>query len=53
MSEEEGNEEFHLNLCRLKLKKQTRFHAPSKATANVERKKKGSHHDANRRTAPF
>jgi len=51
--EEEGNEEFHLNLCRLGLKKQTRYHAPSKVIANVERQKKGSHHDANRPTAPF
>ena len=39
MPEEEGNEEFSLNLCTLKLKKQTRFDAPSKVIANVERKK--------------
>jgi len=53
MPEEKENEEFHLNMCGLKSKKQTRFHVPSKMIANVQRKKKGSHHDANRRTARF
>jgi hypothetical protein len=40
MPEKEENEEFRLNLCRLKLKKQTRFHAPSKVIAKEKRKKK-------------
>jgi hypothetical protein len=53
MPKEVEYEEFHLNLCRLKLEKQKPFHAPSKVTANVQRKKRGKHRGAIRRTAPF